>query len=242
MRSMPARVQFRLQQLNRAFYRRFGQAYAEKRWRLQPGVARVLERVPLDARVLDAGCGHGLVLHGLAQRGFRGTYVGLEQSPGLLALARRHAPPGLRAQFIPVDLNTPTWPPEVQGPFDVLLAFAVLHHIPGRAARRAVLRRLRARAARQGWLAVSVWLFWNSARMRARRLPWSTVGLTPQQVEPGDMLLDWRHGGQGVRYVHLYTPTTLADDLRAAGWRPHTLFLSDGEGGRLGLYALARPE
>ncbi len=231
----------RLAALNAAFYAQFGPAYAQKRGRLQPGVARLLRRVRPDARVLDAGCGHGMVLRALAARGFRGLYVGLEASPTLLALARQAAPPGPRAHWVQADLLAPRWPRVAAGPFDVLLLFAVLHHLPGREARRAALTRLRARAAPQAWLAVSVWHFWRSARLRARVQPWARAGLSPRQLEPGDFLLDWRHGGQGLRYVHLYTPAELQADLDAAGWRVRELFLSDGEGGKLGLYAVAAP-
>ncbi len=238
---MQRQVQQRLLALNAAFYRAFGVAYAEKRTRLQPGVARVLARIPRGARVLDVGSGHGLVWRALAARGFRGRYVGLEASPTLLALAREAAGAAASARWVQGDLAAEVWPAEADGPFDVLLAFAVLHHLPARALRRAVLARLRARAAGpQAWLAVSVWNFLRSPRLRARVQPWAAAGLSPTEVEPGDYLLDWRHGGAGLRYVHHYTPAELVADLAAGGWSVEALFLADGEGGRLGLYALAR--
>ncbi len=239
---MEESVRQRLLDLNATFYRAFGRAYAEKRGRLQPGVARLLPRVPPDARVLDAGCGHGLVARALATLGFRGQYVGVEASPSLLRLARERAPAQVQAHFVPGDLSANTWPAAAAGPFDVLLLFAVLHHLPGREVRRQVLRHLRERAAGpQAWLGLSVWNFRRSTRLRAREQPWERLGLNAAQVEPGDALLDWRHGGQGLRYVHHYLPATLTADLQAAGWQVQEMFLADGEGQRLGLYAVARP-
>ncbi len=41
--------------------------------------------LPAQGRILDLGCGTGLVLDHLRQRGFTGTYVGVDVSPGMLA-------------------------------------------------------------------------------------------------------------------------------------------------------------
>jgi tRNA (uracil-5-)-methyltransferase TRM9 len=45
--------------LNRQFYQQFGAAFSATRQRIQPGVARLLERLPLQGRWLDLGCGNG---------------------------------------------------------------------------------------------------------------------------------------------------------------------------------------
>ena len=225
--------------LNRDFYGRFGAAFAEKRSRLQPGVARLLARIPPTARVLDVGCGHGNVLRGLRARGFRGRYVGLDFSPDLLAHARAAAadpPPGADFRILRRDIADPAWPEGLPVPFDFVMAFAVLHHLPGESLRRRIVAAIRGLLSPGGLFIHSHWQFLNSARLRARIQPWESVGLHPEDVDPGDYLLDWRHGGHGLRYVHHFSPPELASLAAATGFRVRETFLSDGEGGRLGLY------
>lgn len=225
--------------LNRAFYARFGEAFAQKRPRLQPGIARLLPRIPSGAAVLDVGCGHGMVLRGLRAQGFRGRYVGLDFSAPLLALAQAEGanpPPGADFRFVQRDLLDENWAQGLPAPFDFVVAFSVFHHLPGRENHRRVLRQIRSLLAPDGRFFHSHWQFLNSLRLRARIQPWEAVGLTAAQVEPDDYLLDWRHQGVGFRYVHLFTDEALRTLAAATGFRVLESFYSDGEGGRLGLY------
>ncbi len=235
---MEPRVAARLLDLNRRFYWEFGQAYAEKRGFLQPGVQRLLQRVPREARLLDVGCGHGRVLEMLQAQGFQGTYIGLDASPPLLEAARQRADRvDFTVRLLHRDLASPTWHegvPEV----DAALCFAVLHHLPGWDLRLRVLRTVHGLLAPRGWMALSVWNLLRSPRLKARVQPWEKVGLTGQDVDPGDLLVDWRHGGYGLRYIHQFTLPELEALLTAAGFHLRESFLSDGEGGRLGIYVV----
>jgi hypothetical protein len=68
------------------------------------------------------------------------------------------------------------------------------------------------------------------------------AAIDPDQLEPGDTLLDWRAiaPGQnqkaGLRYVHLLSREELAKLAEESGFEVIQTFESDGEGGRLGLY------
>ena len=57
-------------------------------------------------------------------------------------------------------------------------------------------------------------------------------------MDPGDYLLDWRSGGQGLRYVHHFSREELGALAAAYGFEVVETFESDGEGGRLGLYGV----
>ncbi len=93
--------------------------------------------------------------------------------------------------------------------YDFVLAFAVLHHLPGEQTVIQVLQQIHRLLAPGGKFIFSVWQFLNSPRLRKRIQDWSEIGLSTSQVEQGDYLLDWRQGGHGLRYVHHFT----ADEL-----------------------------
>ena len=235
MPPMQPEVVQRLLALNATFYQAHAASFASTRRRPQPGIEWVLERVDPLASVLDLGCGHGLVAERLAQRGHIGRYAGVDSSPPLLQLARLNVhPPNF--SFDQRDLAQPGWPIGLPSPFNVVLAFAVLHHLPGEALRQRVVSDLAPLIAEGGRVEVSVWNFLESERLRRRVVPWDRLGVEVRQVEPGDFLLDWRQGGYGLRYVHHFASGELARLARGVGLEVSQERYSDGETGRLGLY------
>lgn len=233
----------RLLDLNRDFYTRFGESFSATRQRIQPGVRRVLEGLRGRESILDLGCGNGELARELARRGHRGPYLGVDFSLPLLREADAQ-PEGLAARFIEADLaRLPDLEEQLSttGGWAVILAFAVLHHIPSAALRLEVLNAVRGLLGPAGRFIHSNWQFLNSDRLKKRIQPWETAGMDSNQVEAGDYVLDWRNGGQGLRYVHhfeLHELETLASKSR---FRISDTFHSDGEGGRLGLYQVWVP-
>jgi SAM-dependent methyltransferase len=244
----------RLLSINREFYQSFAEPFRSTRGRLQPGVMHALETVGLDADVLDLGCAHGVLAGELAGRGFSGNYVGLDSSQPLLdSVAEDLHPP--RYQFALADLGEEEWPETAltllskgldseQGitessiPFDWVLAFAVLHHLPSSDLRRSTAAAIKSLLRPGGRVAVSVWDFLASPRLRDRIMPWETVDLDEGEVDEGDYLVDWREGGSGVRYVHHFSQSELHKLAEEAGFRVAHEYRSDGENGRLGLYQI----
>ncbi len=237
--------------LNHQFYQTFGPAFAATRRRIQPGVRRILKGLPVGARLLDLGCGSGALALELDRLWPTGSYLGLDSSQPLLdearAALRAASPGGVDIRFAHVDLTDPDWVELAAGqPVDIVLAFAVLHHIPGSQTRAALLSQVNDLLPAGGLFIHSEWQFQHSARLLARRQPWSRLGLREDQLEAGDTLLDWRHRapGQpeqvGLRYVHLFTREELAGLALQTGFTIIEEFESDGQGGRLGLYQVWR--
>jgi len=234
--------------LNRRFYDAYAPDFAATRRRIQPGVGRALDRLPDRGRWLDLGCGSGSLAVEWLRRGRQSAYLGLDFSTGLLDEARAalvDLPGRERAAFALADLGRAGWSAGLAGPFSGAVCFAVLHHLPGADLRRALLIETARLLEPGALLALSVWQFQHSPRLMARRLPWEAAGLRPEQIEPGDHLLDWRSrpddpGGsaQGfpLRYVHLFSPAELRDLAAAGGFAVIDEYDSDGHGGRLGLY------
>jgi tRNA (uracil-5-)-methyltransferase TRM9 len=225
----------RLLQINREFYRQVAPEFSHSRGRLNPGILRAFAAGAAPDSVLDAGCGDGRV--GLAWAAgelaveMGSQYVGLDSSAELLA-ARGPWPEGLTPRL--GDLLHPgDWPGRQ---FDLVCCFAALHHIPGREARIGVLKRVLEHLARSGRFVVSVWQVLHLQRFRRRQVDWSEVGLDPESLDPGDLLLDWRRGPRALRYVHQYELAELQADCAAAGLACSEHWRSDGETDDLGLY------
>ncbi|MHC1782700.1 MAG: class I SAM-dependent methyltransferase [Anaerolineaceae bacterium] len=241
----------RLLDLNRQFYQNFARPFANTRRRIQPGVRRILSSLDLNGDWLDLGCGSGALalewIRQFKQRGcIGGSYLGLDFSAGLLAEAGSSLPAlpaGLKIDFQQADLSQPDWDKSIQSKkFNGAMSFAVLHHLPGEALRQAVMKAIRGLLPPGGLFIHSEWQFQNSPRLLERVLDWSSVGMDPQELDPGDTLLDWRHTlpGQpdrpGLRYVHRFDAAELERVASASGFEIVETFESDGQGGRLGLY------
>jgi len=237
----------KLLQLNAEFYQTFAFEFSDTRQRLQPGVLKMLKSIKPEISILDLGCGNGELAHTLAQNGFRGRYLGLDFSTELLAVARRGVIGFSNFSFIQRNLGDSGWhvglidqtSAEKFGPqsgFNVIFAFAALHHIPGKETHLQILKTIRFLMAPEGRFIHSNWQFLNSERLRKRIHPWSEIGLKDEDVDPGDYLLDWRRGGFGLRYVHHFSETELITLAQETGFRIIETFYSDGESGKLGLY------
>jgi hypothetical protein len=84
----------------------------------------------------------------------------------------------------------------------------------------------------------SNWQFLNSPRLKARIQSWESIGLSPQDVDPNDYLLDWKRGSTGLRYVHYFDEHELANLAQAARFEIVDTFYSDGENKKSGLYQI----
>jgi len=229
----------RLIDLNRKFYQTFALQFSATRQRLQPGVMRVLDQISSQENILDLGCGNGELGKELLRRGHQGYYIGLDSTAEFLKIAQENFPQMTSIAFLQKDLSNPTWDDDLPLPeFDLILAFAVLHHIPGTFLRKQLLNKINALLPQNGRFIHSEWQFLNSARLRDRIQPWDRIGLNSNQVDAGDHLIDWRRGGQGLRYVHSFNSNELASLAKDSGFDILETFTSDGKGGNLGLYQI----
>lgn len=230
----------RLVDLNREFYQTFAGEFSATRQRLQPGVRKILAGLGGSEQILDLGCGNGEVARTLTRDRFSGTYLGLDFSSALLALAR----PGLdttRYRFAAGDLTVPSrWTAAIPSDtlFDLVFCFATLHHIPSSHARLELAQTVRTMLQPGGRFVLSNWQFLNSEKLKSRVQPWSSAGIPESEVDDGDYLMDWRGSGpqRGVRYVHHFSVAELTALAEGADFEVRETFYLDGQGERLGLY------
>lgn len=227
-------------ELNHQFYQTFADDFSATRQRLQPGVVQVLDAVQLNSRILDLGCGNGQLAAYLIERGFVGSYTGIDSAQKLINIALDLKIP--HTSFHQADLSLSDWDAPFSGQkFDYLVCFAVMHHLPGKELRVSFLKKVHDLLLPGGRFIHSNWQFLESPKLRSRILSWETIGLSESDVDQDDYLLDWRRGGAGKRYVHFYTSKELKFLAEAAGFKIIGLFSSDGEGKNLGLYQIWEP-
>ena len=233
----PVTIQ-KLCNINLQFYQTFALQFLQTRQRIQPGIIAVLEEISPNANILELGCGRGAVFIRLVPRGFRGNYTGLDFSAEILSYTQDDCQVlDLTPRFFTADLCQQDWDKTLGSmQYDYVLAFAVFHHIPSNSLRTTIFRKIHTLLKPGGSLIHSYWQFLNSPRLKARIQSWENIGLTPEDVEEGDYLLDWRRGGYGLRYIHHFSEDELVELAKKTGFSITDQFLSDGEGGKLGLY------
>jgi len=100
----------------------------------------ILERAQVSgARVLDVGCGGGLLAEALARAGARVTAIDL--APAMIQIAQRHA----AEQGLTIDYRhaaVDSLEPQARAAFDVVTCMEMLEHVPEPAAMVASLARL----------------------------------------------------------------------------------------------------
>jgi SAM-dependent methyltransferase len=85
-------------------------------------VRRVLRHAPRGRRHLDAGCGHGAIVHELLEQGWDSR--GIDASGWMIELIRRHAPAVADRFATGYLLEVP-----FAGTFDLITCFQVLEHV-----------------------------------------------------------------------------------------------------------------
>ena len=192
--------------------------------------------------MLELGCGNGELPLQMSREKHRGHYLGLDFSSPMLELAQEvnqqlAQNSSLRVQFRSANLAAPEWDTGLaENYFKIILAFAVLHHIPSEELRAQILVKAHRLLEYNGLFVHSEWQFLNSPRLVARIQPWSALGLSEIEVDQGDYLLDWRSGGSGLRYVHFFQVEELQRLAESSGFQVLDTFYSDGMGKNLGLY------
>lgn len=216
--------------LNREFYDSFAAEFSESRAAINPGIQQAVAMLDVSA-VLDVGCGDGRVSRVLPETCH---YVGLDFSARLIGRAAGQAgqAQGLPLRFVLADVSDPL--PIATGAFPTVICFAVLHHLPERESFMSELARVirspdPVSGKPGGRLALSVWQFTHSERMRKKIV---------RDLGNGDYVLNWERGGHGERFVHEVTEDEMKRLAHSASLEVIDMFRSDGQSRDLSLYAI----
>lgn len=236
---MQPEVADKLLALNRRFYGRMADSFADSRQHPMHGFYALLPYAPSPPlTVLDVGCGNGRFGDFLQQQGVLAAYTGVDFSSELLAHAAEMAPMGA---FVQRDMSRPHFLDGL-GPYDLVACMAAMHHLPGRANRLRLLQELAAHLVENGRLFLANWQFMDSARQRRKVTPWAEIGLTAADVEPHDYLLTWQRSGVALRYACMIDEAETAQLAQEANLRIVHQFREDGKERNLSLYTVLAHE
>jgi SAM-dependent methyltransferase len=243
-----------LNEINRHFYHHHAEEFSATRQSPWRGWSRLLEHLkrlelPAELTVLDVGCGNGRFAFHLKEhypKPFH--YLGVDISAPALERARAQLA-GMESvtlrqhDLIAADQFLPT---EARRSFSLIVAFGLLHHVPGRRQRRALLAELAKRLDYQGILAISIWQFGRFERFQKKIIPWEVLQATAgievdrSQLEPGDYILSWGTEPPGYRYCHFVDSEEAAQLTSSLALECFDSFSSDGATNDLNQYYLMR--
>jgi SAM-dependent methyltransferase len=151
---------------------------------------KLLERLPVQAKVLELGCGAGIPCTQLIAQ--QAHVTGVDISATQIALARQYAP---TATLFQADMMTLTFPP---ASFAAVVAFYSLIHLP-RAEQAVLIERIAQWLRPGGWLLINLgtsndpgsiepdWLgtamYWSSYDAQTNLNLISQAGFTPVETE-----------------------------------------------------------
>lgn len=188
-----------------------------------PVKIKMLQGIKKGFRVLDLGCGNGLMTGEVVKRG--GRYFGSDISAKLVSLARKKYVGEIKkkkAQFFVADaLNLPF----KNNQFDFIFSFSVIHHIPSAELRKKFLEEVFRVLKPRAKVVITSWNLledWAQKRFDIKR----QLKNIPPGYDKGDVYVAWKGslwkgpGGKEVpRYIHQFTDKEFKELAQSAGFK-----------------------
>lgn len=249
---MDERTRDALDGSTRRFYRSCAESFSRTRRRPWEGWLRVVRALDDLAKggsgplsILDVGCGNLRFERFLVECGVPFTALCLDRcEPLVQAALEEDREISSRCRFVAFDV-APGSLGRLQelGTFSAVVCFGLLHHIPGRGERGALLQAMGRSLMPGGLLAVSLWDVDSDDRLSrkaTRDTDRAKAHLGLGALEPGDYVLGWQDCGEEFRYCHSFSDRE-ADEMAQEAEGDLALldrYRSDGPSGDSNIYML----
>lgn len=241
--------------INRNFYSQQADAFSASRrnpWKGWQRLVQLAERQfagAAEASLLDVGCGNGRFGRFFAEQFSRPfSYFGLDACSHALEHARTALSAVGSTALIQHDVVKERaggiLPSKAQGPFSLVVAFGLLHHVPGRHLRQALMAELARRVDYQGILAISIWQFARFQRFRKKVISWEDfekqtgIAVESSELETGDCILTWGADPPAYRYCHFMSSEETSQLVDTLPLDRVESYSADGATGNLNQYYL----
>ena len=198
-------------------YNTIAKEWEQSRFRPSKLKIKLVQRVMPGAKVLDAGCGNGLIVEEALKRG--AVYIGVDFSDDLIKLAKKRFKKEIKEKRAVFKKANVLKLPFRAESFDFVISFAVAHHIPSDKLRLQFFKELHKLLKPGGEAIITVWNLlneWTSERYKVNE----QLEHPPTGLQKGDLLIPWK-GTKGKvidRYVHLFFKEELQKLAREAGF------------------------
>ena len=125
-------------------------------------------------------------------------------------------------------------------PFDLIVSFGVLHHIPSFNLRKSFFHSLADSLNKNGILVITAWQFLDNPKLKERLIEFDKVGIHKNDVEENDYLLDWRRGEQAIRYCHLTTKKEISELIKETNLKIIEMYKADSKTNNLNQYYILK--
>lgn len=180
---------------------------------------KLLKDVKKGMKVMDLGCGNGLVARQIMEAG--ASYTGTDISEKLIKIDKNKFKAEIKkrkAKFFVADATKKL--PLKNNYFDRIFCFAVLHHIPSDDLRIKLLSEVKRVLKRNGEARFIVWNLMNE-------WPYKRFKINEQLKKPnagfekGDVLLPWKATADKIidRYLYIFTKEKLKELAQKAGFK-----------------------
>lgn len=195
---------------SRKGYNKISSDFSHTRKWFWPELRFIRNLIPDGAHLLDVGCGNGRFLEVLEGKPL--SYTGIDFSEELIRIAcgQNHEHP--YAKFIVGDALVLPFPDKH---FEIVVSFAVLHHIPSRTYRVQFLREAARVTKPEGLIILTAWNVWCTRPLvilffACKKL----LGLT--RLDFGDAVIGF-NTKKNVRFVHAFTMREIRSLAEEAG-------------------------
>lgn len=179
---------------------------------------KLIRNIKAGMRVLDLGCGNGLMAGPAMKRG--GQYVGADISSKFIALCKKRYASYVKTQQAEFVTAEAVKLPFKNNFFDFAFSFAVMHHIPSSELRLKFLQEVY-RVLKPGATAkIDNWNLhedWGRKRFKIDE----QLKNTPADHDYGDVYVSWKatRGKDLPRFIHIFSDQELKDLARTAGFK-----------------------
>lgn len=189
---------------------------------------KLLRDLKPSQKVLDVGCGNGIVAGEIIRRG--ANYTGLDISAKLLAIARRDYKKAIKNKQAKFVLGEANKMPFVKNSFDAIFSYAVMHHIPSLELRLGFLKEIHRVLKPGGRVAIINWNLLNNWSAKRFNIKEQLAHCHPE-LEANDVFVPWKatKGKKIDRYFHIFTKPEILSLAREAGFKKYTAGFYNGE-------------